>query len=79
MRVMTILGSPRREGNTAKVLGWIEGRLQANGDDIDAVSMLDYSVGGCSECMACKKGAVDLHIDNDANGLYGGWWRPTWC
>src|ERR1017187_3768770 len=24
MQIMTILGSPRRQGNTAKVLGWIE-------------------------------------------------------
>ena len=71
MRVMTILGSPRRQGNTAKVLGWIEGRLRADGHDLDAANMLDYNVGGCSECLACKKGAVELcSIDDDANGLY---------
>ena len=71
MRVMTILGSPRREGNTAKVLGWIEDRLRADGHDIDAANMLDYNVGGCHECLACKRGTVDLcSIDDDANALY---------
>ena len=71
MRVMTILGSPRRQGNTAKVLNWIEDGLRAGGHHIDAANMLDYNVGGCSECLACKKGAVELcRIDDDANVLY---------
>lgn len=71
MRVMTILGSPRRQGNTAKVLGWMENRLRAAGHDIDAANILDYDVRGCGECLACKKGAVELcSIDDDANGLF---------
>jgi multimeric flavodoxin WrbA len=71
MRVMTILGSPRREGNTARVLNWIEDRLRADGYDLDAANMLDHNVGGCSECLACKKGTVELcSINDDANALY---------
>jgi multimeric flavodoxin WrbA len=71
MRIMTILGSPRREGNTATILGWIEDRLRADGHDIDAANMLDQDVGGCSECMACQKGTVELcSINDDANTLY---------
>ena len=71
MHVMTILGSPRREGNTAKVSGWIEDQLRADGHHIDAANMFDYNVGGCTECLACKKGAVELcSIDDDANALY---------
>jgi multimeric flavodoxin WrbA len=71
MRVMTVLGSPRREGNTAQVLGWIEDRLRADGHQIDAANVLDYRVGGCRECMACKRAAVELcSIDDDANSLY---------
>jgi multimeric flavodoxin WrbA len=71
MRVMTILGSPRRQGNTAKILGWVEEQIQAAGHQIDAANMLDYSVRGCGECMACKKGTVELcSIDDDANTLF---------
>ena len=55
MRVMTILGSPRRNGNTAMVLGWVEDHFRAAGHQIDSANMLDYEVGGCSECMSCKK------------------------
>ena len=35
MRIMTILGSPRRQGNTAKVLGWIEEQFRADGHELD--------------------------------------------
>ena len=71
MRIMTILGSPRRHGNTAKVLGWIEEQFQADGHEVDSANILDYRVQGCGECMACKKGTVELcSIGDDANGLY---------
>jgi NAD(P)H-dependent FMN reductase len=36
MRIMTILGSPRRQGNTAKVLGWIEEQFRADGHEADS-------------------------------------------
>jgi multimeric flavodoxin WrbA len=71
MRIMTILGSPRRQGNTAKVLGWIEEQFRADGYEVDRADILDYRVQGCRECMACKRGTIDLcSIDDDANGLY---------
>jgi multimeric flavodoxin WrbA len=74
MRVATILGSPRRHGNTAKVLQWIEGQLRADGHEIDHVDIIDYDVGGCRECLACKKGGKNgpelCLLDDDANGLF---------
>jgi multimeric flavodoxin WrbA len=71
MRTMTILGSPRRHGNTAKALGWVEEQLRADGHEVDHVDILDYNVGGCSECLACKKGGANLClVDDDANGLF---------
>ena len=71
MRLMTILGSPRRRGNTAKVLGWIEDQFHAAGHKVDPANILDYSIRGCGECLACKKGAVELCcIDDDANALF---------
>jgi multimeric flavodoxin WrbA len=71
MRIMTILGSPRRQGNTAKVLGWIEEQFRTDGHEVDPANILDYRVQGCGECRACKKGTVELcSIGDDANGLY---------
>jgi multimeric flavodoxin WrbA len=72
MRIMTILGSPRRKGNTAKVLAWIEEQMRADGHELDKANILDYNVAGCRECLACKKGALELcSIDgDDANALF---------
>jgi len=71
MRIMTILGSPRRQGNTAKVLGWIEEQLRADGHEMDYANILDYRLQGCGECMACKNGTIELcSLGDDANGLY---------
>ena len=71
MRAMTILGSPRRQGNTAKVLGWIESQFQGDGHEVDRADILDYRVQGCGECMACKRGTIELcSISDDANELY---------
>lgn len=71
MRIMSVLGSPRRQGNTAKVLGWIEDQFQADGHEVDAANILDHRVQGCGECRACKRGTVELcSIGDDANALF---------
>ncbi len=71
MHIMTILGSPRRQGNTAKVLGWIETQFQAEGHEVERANILDYRVQGCGECMACKRGTIELcSVEDDANELF---------
>ncbi len=54
MKVVTILGSPRKNGNTAKVLGWIEEQLAAGGHDVDRVNLCDHHVEDCNACRACQ-------------------------
>jgi multimeric flavodoxin WrbA len=46
MRIMTILGSHRRQGNTAKALSWIEDHFRAAGHNVDPANILDYSICG---------------------------------
>jgi multimeric flavodoxin WrbA len=71
MRTMTILGSPRQHGNTAKALQWVEDQLRADGHEVVHINILDYDVGGCGECLGCKKGKAELClIEDDANDLF---------
>ena len=44
MQIMTILGSPRRQGNTAKVLGWVEEQYRVSSFSV-ALAMRSRS--GC--------------------------------
>jgi multimeric flavodoxin WrbA len=71
MRIITVFGSPRRKGNTALVLGWIEEHLRAAGHAVDRIDMLNYRVGECVECKACKRNHAPLCIlADDANALF---------
>ena len=54
MKVMTILGSPKRNGNTAKVLGQFES-LIANGHEVERIDIVDFNVKGCVGCYACQQ------------------------
>jgi multimeric flavodoxin WrbA len=55
MRVATILGSPKKHGNTAAVLELFEGLLAGRGHEVDRVHVVDYDVNGCLGCNACQK------------------------
>lgn len=71
MRAMTILGSPRRQGNTAKVLAWVEETLRAAGHEVDSVNILDHQVRGCRECLSCMEKRTELcSIADDGNSLF---------
>jgi multimeric flavodoxin WrbA len=72
MQILTVLGSPRRHGNTAKALGWVEDQFRADRHAVDHVNILDFNVGGCRECLMCKKGGTEklCALDDDAIEIF---------
>jgi multimeric flavodoxin WrbA len=54
MRVVTILGSPKKKGNTNKVLSLAE-ELIAREHEVDRINIIDYEVRGCRGCGACER------------------------
>lgn len=73
MNVMCICGSPRKKGNTAKALGWVEEALRKAGHRVDHCDIIDYQIKGCGECYGCKREGADLRCaveDDDANALF---------
>lgn len=54
MRILVLLGSPRKRGNTATVLGWFE-ELVAQEHDVEHINIVDYDLNGCHGCSACQK------------------------
>ena len=54
MKIITILGSPRKKGNTAKVLSMFEGKVEKN-HEVERVNITQYKVGGCLGCYKCKE------------------------
>jgi len=54
MKIITILGSPRKKGNTAKVLSMFEEKVRKR-DKVERVNITQYKVGGCLGCYKCKE------------------------
>lgn len=68
MNILTILGSPRVGGNTAKVLYWAEQAMQAAGHTVRHVNVRELSIRDCGECFVCRQpGSHDLcALEDDA-------------
>lgn len=54
MNVVSVFGSPRKKGNTAKVLNWVEEELMSQGHEVDRINIMDHTINGCIECYACQ-------------------------
>ena len=60
MQVVTLLGSAKKHGNTATVLGWVEAELKALGHDVQRIHLNNQSIGGCLGCARCRENADEI-------------------
>ncbi len=69
MRVIGILGSPRRGGNTEVLLDRaLDGAAEA-GADIEKIVLCDYNISGCLECNDCFV-TGECSIADDMDDIY---------
>jgi multimeric flavodoxin WrbA len=54
MNVISIFGGPRKKGNTATILGWVEEELKTLGHQIERINLSSKKVNGCLGCQKCK-------------------------
>jgi multimeric flavodoxin WrbA len=54
MRVLTLLGSPRVNGNTSHVLNWVEQSLRSQAHTIERITLIQHKIGPCMECGHCR-------------------------
>ncbi len=55
MLITTLLGSPKKKGNTATVLSWIEEELRLRGHTVANIHLNHKSIKGCLGCGKCKE------------------------
>jgi multimeric flavodoxin WrbA len=55
MNVLSLLGSARKKGNTATVLGWVEEELQEQGHRVERMNLASKNINGCLGCEQCKQ------------------------
>ena len=71
MKIITILGSPRKNGNTAKVLSIFEDKIEKK-HEVERINITQYKVGGCLGCYKCqeKKGEPGCVQEDDALTIF---------
>jgi len=60
MRITTLLGSAKKKGNTATVLGWVEEELKSLGHDAERVYLNSKSIRGCLGCAKCRENPDEI-------------------
>ena len=60
MQITTLLGSARKKGNTATVLGWVEEELKSLGHEVERIYLNNKSIGGCLGCDKCGENPVEI-------------------
>ena len=46
MQITSLLGSPKKKGNTATVLGWVEEELKSLGHDVERIYLNNQGLSG---------------------------------
>lgn len=60
MQITTLLGSARKKGNTATVLGWVEEELKSRGHEVERIYLNNKSIGGCLGCDKCGENPDEI-------------------
>lgn len=55
MKVLVLMGSPRRKGNTATLLVPFLEALRQQGHDVACIALHGKDLRGCAECFGCQK------------------------
>lgn len=55
MRVCVLMGSPRKQGNTAALLEPFRQELESGGAEVETVWLYDQDIRPCVACRACQK------------------------
>ncbi|MCP4020346.1 MAG: flavodoxin family protein [Desulfobacteraceae bacterium] len=60
MKVLILHGSPRKKGNTAKVISFVADELVGLGHETETVFLSSKNLNGCLSCGKCKEVIDDI-------------------
>ena len=70
MKVIVLVGSPRRGGNTDLLVDKVLEGAAASGSETEKVYLYDLEIKPCVDCRACKKGSFQCAIKDGIQALY---------
>lgn len=69
MRILGILGSPRINGNTDKLLDKVLKKFKNKHNKIEKVIISSYKIAPCRECIGCKTTGICV-IEDEMDKIY---------
>lgn len=64
MKVLALMGSPRRDGSIAKMLDTAVLAAKGAGHSVQTVDLYALELQYCTGCMACRKKGICVHKDD---------------
>ena len=65
MKIICLLGSPRKSGNSATVAAHLLTRARELGAEVETIYLNELHYRGCQACYACKNGSETCVIKDD--------------
>ncbi|CAH2032556.1 flavodoxin family protein [Trichlorobacter ammonificans] len=65
MKIVSLLGSPRTNGNSATIAGHLLKSAESLGAETTAFELNRLTYRGCQACYACKKGSDECVLNDD--------------
>jgi multimeric flavodoxin WrbA len=65
MKAEILIGSPRKNGNTATMAKELANELLSRSVDVNIPFLYDYEIKPCTDCRGCKKGDLTCVLKDD--------------
>ena len=70
MKVLTILGSPRKDATSTTIAHHFNKEATANGAEVTTYTLNDMDYKGCQGCYSCKTGKESCILNDDLTPLF---------
>ena len=70
MKILSLVGSPRKGSNTDILIDQILKGAKENGHSSDKIYLYDKKISPCIDCRKCKKGELVCPIKDDMQEIY---------
>ncbi len=70
MKILAVIGSPRKGSNTDILVSQILKGASENGHSSEKIYLYDVTISPCIDCRKCKKGELICSIKDDMQEIY---------
>ena len=69
-KIEILIGSPRKRGNTAIMIGMLNDGLDTERYTSDIKYLYDFDIKPCVDCRGCKKDKKECILEDDMSKIY---------